>query len=443
MRISQIGVFGLFGMFDHKIPLDPENRITIIHGPNGYGKTTILRLVDALFNNKRVYLRNTPFDELSIELEDSSTLVVRTVIEEDIPALQYHLSQAGKRRRHHTEEPIESRTLRDFPLSIIEQILPQLDRVGGRLWRNLRTGEYLDLENVVQMYGEELPVPRRMRAAMTIPEWLSDFIETVPVRLIEAQRLLRIPDERAISERRRRIEWSATVEAYSQELADSINSTLAESAALSQSLDRTFPQRLVDIRKDDLLPDAKLIERINNVEDYRTKLIDTGLLGPQIEPAFQISEDLRDHEKRVLSVWVRDIEKKLSVFDDLAKKIDLLKEIINEHFMFKEMELDKEQGFIFRAPDGGAIRPAFLSSGEQHELILTYELLFKVGEDALVMIDEPELSLHVAWQVRFLKDLQAIIELSVFDALIATHSPQIINERWDLTVKLDDPFNND
>ena len=84
MRIRQIEVFGLFGMFDHTIPLDPNNRITIIHGPNGYGKTTILRLVDSLFNDKRVYLRNTPFDELKVELEDSSTLVVRKTIDENI-----------------------------------------------------------------------------------------------------------------------------------------------------------------------------------------------------------------------------------------------------------------------------------------------------------------------------------------------------------------------
>ena len=34
-----------------------------------------------------------------------------------------------------------------------------------------------------------------------------------------------------------------------------------------------------------------------------------------------------------------------------------------------------------------------LSSGEQHELVLAYDLLFKVKEKSLVLIDEPELSL--------------------------------------------------
>jgi predicted ATP-binding protein involved in virulence len=69
-------------------------------------------------------------------------------------------------------------------------------------------------------------------------------------------------------------------------------------------------------------------------------------------------------------------------------------------------------------------------------LVLLYELLFLVSPDSLVMIDEPEISLHVAWQQEFLNDLSTIIDQTLFDALIATHSPQIIHDRWDLTVEL-------
>ncbi len=39
MRIAQISITGLFGVFDHVIPLNLDDRITIIHAPNGYGKT--------------------------------------------------------------------------------------------------------------------------------------------------------------------------------------------------------------------------------------------------------------------------------------------------------------------------------------------------------------------------------------------------------------------
>ena len=49
-RIKQISVKNLFGMFDHTISLNLDERITIIHGLNGFGKTAILRLLDTLFS---------------------------------------------------------------------------------------------------------------------------------------------------------------------------------------------------------------------------------------------------------------------------------------------------------------------------------------------------------------------------------------------------------
>ena len=77
-----------------------------------------------------------------------------------------------------------------------------------------------------------------------------------------------------------------------------------------------------------------------------------------------------------------------------------------------------------------------LSSGEQHQLVLLYDLLFDTKSDSLVMIDEPELSLHVEWQREMLSDLQQMADLSQFSVLLATHSPQIIGDRLDLTVEL-------
>ena len=105
------------------------------------------------------------------------------------------------------------------------------------------------------------------------------------------------------------------------------------------------------------------------------------------------------------------------------------------------MSFNKEKGFVFKTPynylsNTDNLSPTDLSSGEQHELVLLYELLFKVKSNSLVLIDEPELSLHVGWQSQFLKDLQDIIKVANLDILMATHSPDIIQDRWDLTVEL-------
>lgn len=67
---------------------------------------------------------------------------------------------------------------------------------------------------------------------------------------------------------------------------------------------------------------------------------------------------------------------------------------------------------------------------------MIYELLFKVKSSSLILIDEPELSLHVAWQKKFISDIQKIQTLKNMTFVIATHSPQIINDKWSLVQDL-------
>lgn len=45
-RIRRIQVTNLFGIFNHEIRLNLDERITILHGPNGFGKTIILQMLD-------------------------------------------------------------------------------------------------------------------------------------------------------------------------------------------------------------------------------------------------------------------------------------------------------------------------------------------------------------------------------------------------------------
>src|SRR5580704_1805059 len=76
MRISEISVRGLFGVFDHVIPMNMVDRITIIHGPNGFGKTAILRLMDGLFNTRYFELKTIPFKEFAVKFDNGKTLTV-------------------------------------------------------------------------------------------------------------------------------------------------------------------------------------------------------------------------------------------------------------------------------------------------------------------------------------------------------------------------------
>ncbi|TAE58916.1 MAG: excinuclease [Nostocales cyanobacterium] len=261
------------------------------------------------------------------------------------------------------------------------------------------------------------------------PEWLENIINYTDIHLIESQRLLNISEDN---------EMIPSVNAYANELADNIQEKLAEYGTLSQSLDRTFPVRLVQKVSTNSLTNDQLIKKLDEVETKRKHLINAGLLDKDENTNFQISEQIDENIKQVLSVYIEDVENKLTVFDNLSQRIELMKKIINQRFAYKEINISKEKGFTFTC-NGNSLSPTQLSSGEQHELVILYELLFKVKPNSLILIDEPELSLHVEWQVNFLKDLQEITQIANVDVLIATHSPGIIHDRWDLTVELKGP----
>ena len=44
MKLSSVRINNLFGQFDYNIALNQDEGITILTGPNGYGKTTILKI---------------------------------------------------------------------------------------------------------------------------------------------------------------------------------------------------------------------------------------------------------------------------------------------------------------------------------------------------------------------------------------------------------------
>ncbi len=76
MRLTKIHVTKLFGVFDHTIPLNLADRITIIHGPNGFGKTAMLQMVQSILGNRFARLRRVPFDRFGLKLEDDRELSV-------------------------------------------------------------------------------------------------------------------------------------------------------------------------------------------------------------------------------------------------------------------------------------------------------------------------------------------------------------------------------
>ncbi|MFM9266883.1 AAA family ATPase [Tychonema sp. BBK16] len=438
MRINKISVTKLFGVFNHPVSLNMEDRITIIHSPNGFGKTALLRLINGLFNSRYSEIRTIPFEEFRIDFDDGSYLQITKYIDtsEDKKDkdLTFYFSKPGAEAEIFLPNLlIDSLAETNVSLDITEERLQS----SGDIETPTQISELQLTSSLLSEYKKL--ISNLLARAQEEPKWLSEVRSSIHVHFIETQRLLTPSNVPEVAVNTKHPSMIPSVNIYSQELAEEIQAKLAEYGALSQSLERTFPARIFNNRAPSDITEETLRNKLNEIEEKRSRLRETGLLDKDENSDFQVEQNIDGVTKNILSVYVEDVEQKLMVFKELATKIELFKRIIKQRFLYKNMSISKEKGFTFTTADDKLLSPTDLSFGEQHELVMLYELLFKVKPNSLVLIDEPEISLHVAWQVEFLKDLRAIIKLANFDVLLATHSPDIIDDSWDLTVELERP----
>jgi energy-coupling factor transporter ATP-binding protein EcfA2 len=440
MRIKSIYVENLFGMFDHHIGLKVSDRVTIIHGPNGVGKTTVLKLINELFSWGFHFLRVAPFKKIAIEFVTSPrTLIVEKKSPKGPNApvgLKYLLlnTRTGEKISEYEPKAFRSAEYRQhFPLGAIEDHVRSLERIGPSQWHDRSTGNVLDLEEVLFKYGDQLPF--RIPVDREIPKTIKAVVESTPTHFIQTQRLFAEPPTDVREVRHGRPKPASSVEKYSQDMAEKIQTTLRQSGVLATSLDRTFPHRLLDAKPLTGVTENRIRKTYEVQEKYRRRLMAAGLIEAE-EPVSLPPGKLKPNDIKVLWYYLKDVDHKFDVFEGLLKRVELFKDIINTRFLFKEFAVDKFNGFTFTSSRGQSVPLTALSSGEQHELVLAYELLFRVKETSLILIDEPELSLHVTWQHKFLEDIGRISELADLDFLVATHSPSIIHKRSDLMVPL-------
>ncbi len=413
MRLSKIEIKGLFNLFDYTIPLENEENLLIITGPNGFGKTMILNIIDSLFNNNLDFFQKLVFKSITIETDNDIQLIIE--------------KEEGKNEVRFTI--FESKILYASYLH-----LPVKEHSG----------------NVILFYGGEtkttygldndLEKDTNQETNSTFYNKLNKSLNSLKVHLIKEQRLLRRNPKKIkkegsydffIDSNDSKTFVIDTIEEYANELRDLISDNLNESYTITQQIDSTFPKRLLSEKG--TLSIEEFDKRFKLLKEKQEKLKRFGLSQSEQEiPSYD------EKNANVLLVYLKDSEEKISVFDELLNKLELFTNILNERrFTFKSIKIDRKKGFIFLTSKGNELSLTDLSSGEQHEVVLLYELIFKSNKNTLVLIDEPEISLHVTWQKEFLSDLLKIMELQQMQVIVATHSPQIINDRWDLVFNLE------
>jgi predicted ATP-dependent endonuclease of OLD family len=142
---------------------------------------------------------------------------------------------------------------------------------------------------------------------------------------------------------------------------------------------------------------------------------------------FQLDEAIlnyKDYQLNLSKKIINQNQKAKIVF----KKRKLFIETINRLFSETDKILDENDNGILLINDSYKITTTQLSSGEKQLLVILLTVLCQEEKPSILLMDEPELSLHVSWQyelIKIIRELNPNCQL-----IIVTHSTSIFAKGW-------------
>lgn len=459
---KEIEIIGLFGETDIKIPI-LDNRLIIV-GYNGIGKSTILNIFYYFISQQWHKLQDQDFVSVSIKLKNKNRKLIITR-HELVEYLEVH-------RRVRRGSRYGSRTTPSM-LREAYQILNRGDRNSSK---QMVHGASSRLRNDIERVRDTLGLP--MRQAEELVREVRYFIHremefdttgqtnvvSVDKFLIEnlQGRILYLPTYRRIEKdiktvfpeiedelqskltRRRRENFGSEtyielvqfgMEDVKENIAHRLENVKAYALAQINSLTTKYLRDVIrdEANKYEEIEAANVsAEALNSVFSKvdNTILSDTdkGKIR-EVVAKIKSGDELLENEKYVAHYVLYLVE----VGNNIAKLENPILQFIkicNSYLYGKSFSFDNVSYTVRIVHDSGRpVEMEELSSGEKQIVSLFSHLTLDQNVSNYIVIDEPELSLSVDWQQRFLEDISQLSTCAFIGAV--THSPFIFENSLD------------
>ena len=422
--VDLIEVRDLFGRYDYTLSSNDDDRgLIILYGDNGSGKTTILQLLFHLLSTAptrghRTALGQIPFRRFEVALTNGTRVYAerKESSGEDynygIKTLSGHTSAnvtvdlgssiTGRRRQ---KDKLES-VLSELKSAIAAEIYYIAD--DRHMWSDQIASERLDddTDYFSHFIGtEEIIVHRGRQRRSKRDERVADDLETALDLALE---------------------WAR---------AQALGATSAGTESTSEIYGQVI-RRLAHLpREDDLLDVSQevMLKKIAELEGNNMRYEPYGLAQ-----AFA-GELLREQVLRadlaylptisgVLQPYLESVEARQRAVSTLQETLETFVTWVNRFFRDKFIEFRLANGVVIYTDDGMPLSPDVLSSGERQLLHLLTSALYSRETPSLFLIDEPELSLNMVWQRRFLDALIDCAGQEATQMILATHSFEILTD---------------
>ena len=423
--LDSVEISGLWGSSAKPIKISFDRHFNFLIGPNGTGKTTVINLIAAALKADFETLDKIEFSTLSISLAKPRGRIkpridiVKTV-KKGVPYydIEYQI------RNKATDKPTK------FDLDALAE---------ERAFRGLPP-RMLRERHVKQRY---LDVQKHLESLVTVC-WLSIHRQT--------------SEEQAPHER-----------GYKSTIDRKLDSLTYELAKYFFELSQSYSLKTREFQKRSFL--SMLTAEQENVLVGLSNELDVEAEKQALSKVFELLEVAPSEYEKKLQVHFQQFEDSRRKYSQegkmSAREFSAIYNVWKSHSLvqyYKELESARREIYspretfisvvnemlhgrkILAIPAGNEIRVATsqgrpipleeLSSGEKQLLIILGEALLQRFANVIYIADEPELSLHVAWQEQLTR---AITKLNPNAQIVfATHSPDIVSVNLDKVIEMED-----
>jgi len=421
MRIILFEVFGFKSEKRHAKIYFPEGRCSVIFGPNGIGKTTLLQIMSAFFSKSEDILLVNKVKKISCEIFD------------EINSKEYHVEVDYKEGQYlwSTKGMKFFDELKSLSIGVERGIAPQNTSINPSiiydfLYRSSVTSRKLFLRHKSSnRLSAEADVLFRTEMR-TLATEISEFLRRGSSRRISTSTEI---DFGIAHLNLKNIKMENIEELLFMKFLEGkykLNKNIQSALFDTISTLMNNPKMIDRVEK----PSGEFVISIDKykdrIKDALSENSDNRFMDSIVEILDKYCENYYDLKNQLNPVYITLFEnmiKELEIEDKSRSGINVIVSRFNELLDGGKKLVISSNRRIYIDVDGEEHGINELSSGERH--ILTFlTLISAIGEGRnFIFIDEPEISLNLKWQRNILPLIESILPNS--QIIVASHSAAI------------------
>ena len=422
--LESVEITGLWGNKKRPIRLSFDKNFNFLIGPNGTGKTTVINLIAAALNADFETLDRVEFSNIEITL--------RSLGSRNRPRIDI-IKQAKRALPYYDIDYQIRSSAKAKPVSFDLDALAEERAFRGLPPRILR-----------ERFGKQrfLDVQKHLESLVTVC-WLSIHRQT--------------SDDSSPNERGNKPSVDRKLDSLTYQLAKYFfELSQAYSVKTREFQKRSFLSMLTAEQEDVLVAFSNKID-VEAEKLALSKVFELLDVAPteyeqkirthfsRFEAARKIFSDAKKISARefsaIYNVWkshslvqyYKELEQdRIAIFSPREAFVSVVNEMFDGR---KILSIPSGNEIAIATKDGRAIPLDELSSGEKQLLIILGEALLQRSASVVYIADEPELSLHVAWQEQLTRSIARLNPNA--QIVFATHSPDIVSTHSDKVIAME------